>query len=217
MLIKLFVHIIGQGLAYTGFVSVLWPAIPLVVEEEMTGLAFGIVTSMQNLACAVIPLIVADIYTKSGDAYIPNVEFLFVGLASIGVVVGIYLNYYDYYNGNVLNSPYVAESDQEKELKNPLLEDEDAAADEQQDKFDPNNGAGHSHHDTQTVHFNHQTDAVRATSRDGFHGERTSSTASNSEHLHHRQNRHSRNGSFSTYEEITRAGVFRTSGQHVHH
>jgi hypothetical protein len=28
---------------------VLWPAVPLVVEERMVGLAFGIVTSMQNL------------------------------------------------------------------------------------------------------------------------------------------------------------------------
>jgi hypothetical protein len=40
---------ISQGLAYTGFVSVLWPAVPLVVEEKVVGLAFGIVTSMQNL------------------------------------------------------------------------------------------------------------------------------------------------------------------------
>ena len=38
-----------QGLAYTGYASVLWPAVPLVVEERMVGLAFGIVTSMLNL------------------------------------------------------------------------------------------------------------------------------------------------------------------------
>jgi hypothetical protein len=29
--------LVGQGLAYTGFVSVLWPAIPLVVEERLLG------------------------------------------------------------------------------------------------------------------------------------------------------------------------------------
>ena len=38
-----------QGLAYTGYASVLWPAVPLVVEERIVGLAFGIVTSMLNL------------------------------------------------------------------------------------------------------------------------------------------------------------------------
>lgn len=168
---------------------------------------------MQNLACAVIPLIVADIYTKSGDAYIPNVEFLFVGLASIGVIVGIYMNVYDYYHGGVLNSPYTPEPEHEKELKNPLLGDEDAVSGEQRDQFKANDN------DTKTIHFaTQQGDAIRTTSRDGFHAERTSSTASNSEqHLHHRLSRHSRNGSFSSYEEITRAGVFRTSGQHVHH
>ncbi len=69
--------LVGQGLAYTGFVSVLWPAVPLVVEERLTGLAFGIVTSMQNLACAVIPLVVASIYSDSNDKYIPQVTMYY--------------------------------------------------------------------------------------------------------------------------------------------
>jgi len=29
--------LVGQGLAYTGFAAVLWPAVPLVVDEELTG------------------------------------------------------------------------------------------------------------------------------------------------------------------------------------
>eukprot|EP01038_Epipyxis_sp_PR26KG_P013919 gene13919-18666_t len=95
--------LVGQGLAYTGFVSVLWPAIPLVVETRVTGLAFGIVTSMQNLACAVLPLVVALIYDESGDKYIPNVELLFVCLGFIGMCVGFYLNYYDFHHNSVLN------------------------------------------------------------------------------------------------------------------
>ncbi len=61
-------------LAYTGFVSVLWPSVPLVVVPRMTGLGFGIVTSMQNLGTAILPLIVAAIYTDSGDLYIRPVR-----------------------------------------------------------------------------------------------------------------------------------------------
>lgn len=95
--------LVGQGLAYTGFVSVLWPAVPLVVQERETGLAFGVVTSAQNLATAIIPLIAASIYTDAGDKYCPSVEMLFVGLAAIGLVVGIYLNFYDWSNGHHLN------------------------------------------------------------------------------------------------------------------
>ena len=53
--------------------------------------------------CAVIPLIIAAIYSDSGNHYIPNVEILFVCLASVGFCVGIYLNYYDVHHESVLN------------------------------------------------------------------------------------------------------------------
>lgn len=29
--------LVGQGLAYTGFAAVLWPAVPLVIDEQLTG------------------------------------------------------------------------------------------------------------------------------------------------------------------------------------
>lgn len=103
--------LVGQGLAYTGFAAVFWPAVPLVVEEKLTGLAFGVVTSLLNAACAVFPLIVAAVYNTSGDRYIPNVELMFILLGVIGVVVGIYLNYYDYQHGSVLNRGAPAEDD----------------------------------------------------------------------------------------------------------
>ena len=78
------------------------------VDERLTGLAFGIVTSMQNLACAVIPLAIAAIYSSSDNLYIPQVELLFVILAMIGFVVGMYLSYYDsVYGGGILNLPYI--------------------------------------------------------------------------------------------------------------
>lgn len=96
--------LVGQGLAYTGFASVLWPAIPLVVEERFTGLAFGIATAFLNLACAVFPIIIAGIFNNAGDKYIPKVEVLFIYLAVIGSIVGLYCNFYDYkYLNSVLN------------------------------------------------------------------------------------------------------------------
>lgn len=89
----------------------MWPAIPLVVEERVTGLAFGIAMSVLNTGCTILPLVVAQIYLDSNSHYIPNVEILFLILGIIGVLVGIYLNYYDYYYMNsVLNKPYVSEA-----------------------------------------------------------------------------------------------------------
>ena len=95
--------LVGQGLAYTGFAAVLWPAIPLVITPKLTGLAFGIVTSALNLGCAVLPIVVAQLYIRSGDVYIPNVELLFVVLGAVSLALGLYLNYFDFHNGGVLN------------------------------------------------------------------------------------------------------------------
>jgi len=70
--------LVGQGLAYTGFASVLWPSIPLVIEEKYIGFAFGVLTSVLNIGSAAIPPIVALINTRSNHKYIPNVEVLFI-------------------------------------------------------------------------------------------------------------------------------------------
>lgn len=97
--------LVGQGLAYAGFAAVLWPSVPLVIEQRCVGLGFGIVTSVQNAGLAVFPLIVAAIYQASDNKFIPNVEDFFVGLAVLGFAIGVYLNYYDYHHNSVFNSP----------------------------------------------------------------------------------------------------------------
>ena len=69
----------------------------------MSGLAFGIVTSVMNLSCAVVPLIAAAIYNNSDSLYIPNVELLFASFGAVGFLVGLYMNYYDLKHDSVLN------------------------------------------------------------------------------------------------------------------
>lgn len=115
---------VGQGLAYTAMAASLWPSFSLIVEKRYTGLGFGIAFSMQNAGLSVIPLIIASIYTSSGEKYIPNVELFFVALAAAGVVVGVWLNYDDRQNGDILNKPLgEAQIDTQYEA---LLADEDA-------------------------------------------------------------------------------------------
>jgi MFS family permease len=111
---------IGQGIGYTAMASTLWPSFSLVVEKRYTGLGFGIAFSMQNAGLSVIPIIIATIYTSSGEKYIPNVELFFVALAAAGIVVGLWLNYDDYKHNWLLNSPL-------KDVVNyePLLAEED--------------------------------------------------------------------------------------------
>lgn len=95
--------LVGQGLAYSGFAAVLWPSVPLVVPEKYIGFGFGIVTAIQNAGLASFPPIISTIYSAANDHYIPKVEYFFVSLASLGVLVGLYLNYYDFTHGSVLN------------------------------------------------------------------------------------------------------------------
>jgi MFS family permease len=96
---------VGQGIAYAGFAAVIWPSIPLVIPAKLIGLGYGVTTSIQNAGLAAFPLIIAAIYSASDDTYIPNVEYFFVLLAAIGVVIGLYLNYYDYQHESLFNSP----------------------------------------------------------------------------------------------------------------
>jgi hypothetical protein len=101
--------LVGQGLAYSGFAAVIWPSFPLVVPEKFLGLAYGLCTCFQNAGLASFPLIIAAIYEASNDKYIPNCELFFVTLACLGCLIGVYLNYYDYFNGHILNVPKSAQ------------------------------------------------------------------------------------------------------------
>lgn len=121
--------LVGQGLAYSGFAAVLWPAVPLVCEQRLTGFGFGIVTAALNLGTAILPLIVAAIYNSSNHLYIPNVEILFGTLGILGFISGLMINYEDYvFNKSVLNSPQliptsdeIDDDDEDAELHKALL------------------------------------------------------------------------------------------------
>jgi len=95
--------LVGQGLAYTFFASVIWPSVPLTVSENLVGTAFGTIVAIQNIGLAVFPMVIAYIYTLSDDHYIPNVEYFFVACAICGTIVGILLNIFDRRNGSILN------------------------------------------------------------------------------------------------------------------
>lgn len=94
---------VGQGIAYTVFNAVIWPAIGMVVEGRMTGLAYGICLSLQNIGLALFPVLVAALYNASNKRFLPHVEVLFVSCASIGILTGIILWVLDRRNGNKLN------------------------------------------------------------------------------------------------------------------
>jgi len=129
--------LVGQGLAYTAFAAVLWPAIPMLVPDELRGLAFGIGTAAYNAGCAAVPLIAAAIYTNSYNLYIPNVEIMFVAMALVSLVLGLWLNYLDYnYHGGLLNRGIKDEVDPEALLASPVGAQVYSAVHQGDDKLD---------------------------------------------------------------------------------
>ncbi|OQR83236.1 Major Facilitator Superfamily (MFS), partial [Thraustotheca clavata] len=103
--------IIGVGACF--FSSTMWTCVPYVVEPRFVGTAFGAMTSFSNMGLAVVPLLVASVFNASGR-YIPDVEFVFIGFASLTVGFGLLLNIMDIANGHLLNRRVLA----------PLLEKE---------------------------------------------------------------------------------------------
>lgn len=75
------------------------------LNTPIAGLAYGLITSVQNFGLALFPIIVASIFNYSKSRYIPNCEYFFIFISSVAFFIGIYLNYLDRKNGSVLNSP----------------------------------------------------------------------------------------------------------------
>lgn len=99
-----FLPLLGQGMADSLFGAVLWPSVPLAVDPKTKGAAFGIINSIQNIGLVFFPVVVAAIHNKTNQKYLPFVELMFVGCATMGVLVGIQLNICDRRGGSKLNS-----------------------------------------------------------------------------------------------------------------
>ena len=96
------IPLIFQGISYSLYAAVIWPSVPLTVQSNVVGRAYGIVVVGQNIGLALIPIVIAYVHNRSGG-YIPNVEWLFVLLASCGTVAGLLLNGVDRVSGGRLN------------------------------------------------------------------------------------------------------------------
>jgi MFS family permease len=113
--------LVGQGLAYSAFAAVIWPSVALIVPESLVGLAYGVVVSIQNIGLAAFPLVIATIYQDSDNKYIPDCEVFFITLAWLGVLIGLYMNFYDFFVLNSkLNIPGRHESQHDELLRDSL-------------------------------------------------------------------------------------------------
>ena len=90
------------GLCYSIYASALWPSVALVTEKQHHGTAYGVVTAIQNLGLAAIPLGVGklqpDACCPTYDACVASwgrVELLLVCFGALGFLASLGLNIVD--------------------------------------------------------------------------------------------------------------------------
>lgn len=90
------------GLCYSIYASALWPSVALITEKKSHGTAYGIVTAVQNLGLAAIPLGIGVLqpsskcstYDECVNAY-TKVETLLVCFGIVGFIASLALNFAD--------------------------------------------------------------------------------------------------------------------------
>ena len=93
--------IMGFGFSIT--VSSVWPSVPFTVDRNMVGTAFGLMTSVQNIGNALVPLLVAAIHNVN-QRYLPEVATMFLIGALLAIAVGIALLSVDRRNRGTLRT-----------------------------------------------------------------------------------------------------------------
>jgi MFS family permease len=97
------ISMIVLGAAFVLVPAAMWPSIPLVVEKERVGTAFGLMTAIQNVGLLVFPYLngkLRDVSSGYGWS-----QTMFAGLGAAGLVLAILLLAADRKAGHVLERP----------------------------------------------------------------------------------------------------------------
>eukprot|EP00028_Trichosphaerium_sp_Am-I-7-wt_P003982 CAMPEP_0168519658 /NCGR_PEP_ID=MMETSP0405-20121227/7458_1 /TAXON_ID=498012 /ORGANISM="Trichosphaerium sp, Strain Am-I-7 wt" /LENGTH=328 /DNA_ID=CAMNT_0008540261 /DNA_START=354 /DNA_END=1337 /DNA_ORIENTATION=+ len=102
---------VAIGLSFALVPSALWPCIPLIIKEENTATAFGLMTSIQNAGLAIVGVVVGQIvnaYVSATDDKKEQVKgynyamAFFVCMDCIGFLLTEWLIIVDHYSGKTL-------------------------------------------------------------------------------------------------------------------
>jgi len=97
----------AMGIGYSIVAGVVWPSAMCVVDPSSTATAFGVLNSAQNLATALVPLLVAaqlNMYGTQNYAP-PEALFSFLSLGSLGFALALWRWDYTKAGGGVLTHP----------------------------------------------------------------------------------------------------------------
>ena len=93
------------GIAYSIYASVIWPCFPMAVGKQRLGTAYGTAACLQSTGFFCIPLLNGAIYTYTMNY--EYVESVFVFLASVGIIISVFIIIDDFSHSSVLNNPNI--------------------------------------------------------------------------------------------------------------
>lgn len=93
------------GAAFVLVPAALWPSVPLIVEENRVGTAFGLMTAIQNIGLAIFPLFNGWLRDATQDYTASQLVFASLGVA--GMVFAFLLMRQDAKSGRILELPKI--------------------------------------------------------------------------------------------------------------
>lgn len=94
---------IALGFAFVLVPAALWPSIPLIVQKDRVGTAFGLMTAIQNIGMALFPLLSGLLRDKT-SSYTAG-QFMFAALGVVGLLFALLLRRADRREGGSLERP----------------------------------------------------------------------------------------------------------------
>ncbi|MGB4705201.1 MAG: MFS transporter [Candidatus Saccharicenans sp.] len=88
------------GLAFVLVPAAMWPSVPMVVREERTGTAFGLMTAIQNIGLGLFPLINGFLRDRTHSYTASSIMFASLGL--VGLIFAILLKRADAKENHIL-------------------------------------------------------------------------------------------------------------------
>lgn len=93
---------IALGIAFVLVPAAMWPSVPMVVREERTGTAFGLMTAIQNIGLGLFPLLNGFLRDKTHSYTASSLMFASLGL--VGLIFAFLLKRADTKEGGILES-----------------------------------------------------------------------------------------------------------------
>ncbi|MFC1500470.1 MFS transporter [Candidatus Zixiibacteriota bacterium] len=103
------------GFSFSLVSAVLWPAVPLIVEEKAVGTAFGLIFMVQNIGLALFPIL-NGVLRDATDSYATS-QLMFASLGLLGLVFAILLLRADRNKGGVLEMEVMEKADSVPEIQ----------------------------------------------------------------------------------------------------